>query len=272
MNDPFRAGEAVWVELAAANPSAGERFYSGLFGWTVRHERLGNAVYRMCSLGGRDVAGISEAASLHGGRPHGWITYFAVDDMDAAASLAVNLGGQMISGPRYLPAAGTGATVSDPYGAVFGLYRGESRAGVETLNVHGALCWNELDTGEPARSLEYYQRLFGFGSRQRDDSPTSQPYTVLTLDEIPVAGILELDNEWPNLLPSTWITYFAVASLEESLNQVVRLGGTPTVGPVDSPHGRLHLVRDPGGNTLCLIQLEDGLRPDTLSTDSAVTA
>ena len=79
MNGPFRPGEAVWVELSSADPEAAEVFYSELLGWEVRHERLGDSVYRMCSRDGHDVAGISDAHALHGGRPLGWITYFAVD-------------------------------------------------------------------------------------------------------------------------------------------------------------------------------------------------
>ncbi|MET7397323.1 VOC family protein [Dactylosporangium sp. NPDC005572] len=262
MSGRFRAGEAVWIELCTPDPARAEDFYRALLGWSVRHEQLGSTTYRMCSVGGRDVAGISDATGLHGGRPRGWITYFAVDDIERSAQLAVTLGGELVTPPRYLPAAGSGAAVIDPFGAAFGLYQGESRAGVEVLNAVGALCWNELDTGEPAASVDYYRALFGYTTQQRDDSPTARPYTVLMLGDVPVAGVLELDNEWPNLIPSKWITYFTVADLDDALARVTALGGQPTVGPVDTPHGRLHLVKDPGGHTLCLIQLEGGLRHD----------
>ncbi|MFY1638175.1 VOC family protein [Solwaraspora sp. WMMB335] len=270
MSRRFRPGEAVWVELCTADPGKVEPFYRTLLGWTVRTEPLGVTPYRICSIDGRDVAGISDASALHGGRPRGWIVYFAVDDVARCAAQAVALGGEVVTPPRYLPAAGTGAAVIDPFGAVFGLYQGESRTGVQMLNSVGALCWNELDTGEPAQSVAYYQALFGYAARQTTDAPTARPYTLLMLGDLPVAGVLELDNEWPNLIPAKWITYFAVASLDDSLVQVCALGGTPTVGPVDSPHGRLHLVKDPGGHTLCLIQLEGGLRPGHDSSDPAV--
>lgn len=256
----FQAGEAVWVELCTPDPEQAERFYTDLLGWTVRHEKLGSTTYRMCSLDGRDVAGISDATAMHGGRPRGWITYFAVDDIEASARQAVQLGGELVTPPRYLPAAGTGAAVIDPFGAAFGLYQGESRAGVQVLNAVGALCWNELDTGEPLLSSHYYRDLFGFTTRPHGDSPTAGAYTLLMLGETPVAGVLELDNEWPNLLPSKWITYFSVASLDDAVARAGTLGGMATVGPVDSPYGRLQLIRDAGGHTLCLIQLEGGLR------------
>lgn len=266
----FRAGEAVWVELCTPHPEAAEEFYTALLGWTVRHERLGGSTYRMCSVAGRDVAGIS-AAALHGGRPRGWLTYFAVDDIGAAARDAVALGGELLTAPRYLPAAGSGATVQDPFGAAFGLYQGEARAGVQLLNLPGALCWNELDTGEPEKSVAYYRSLFRYGTESRDDAPTGRPYTVLTLGGVPVTGVLEMDSTWPNLVPSKWITYFAVTSLDAAIAATVELGGTPTVGPVGGPHGPLHLVKDPGGHTVALIQLEDGLRPDHVPSPPAVT-
>ncbi len=248
------------MELCTPDPEKAERFYTDLLGWTVRHEELGSTTYRMCSLGGRDVAGISDATALHGGRHRGWITYFAVDDIERSARQAVDLGGELVTPPRYLPAAGTGAAVIDPFGAAFGLYQGESRAGVQVLNAVGALCWNELDTGEPSRSVSFYQSLFGYQTLARSDSPTAGAYTLLMLGDTPVAGVLELDNEWPNLIPSKWITYFSVASLDSAVARVGALGGMATVGPVDSPYGRLQVVKDAGGHTLCLIQLEGGLR------------
>jgi uncharacterized protein len=256
------------VELCTLDPGKAETFYASLLGWTVRHEKLGSTTYRMCSLDGRDVAGISDAAALHGGRPRGWITYFAVDDIGHSAAEAVRLGGELVTPPRYLPAAGTGAAVIDPFGAAFGLYQGESRAGVQVLNTFGALCWNELDTGEPLRSVAYYRELFGYTTRSRTDSPTAAPYTLLMLGDVPVAGVLELDNQWPNIVPSKWVTYLSVADLDGAVARVGALGGMPTVGPVDSPYGRLQLVKDVGGHTLCLIQLEGGLRafPTALPT------
>ena len=107
--------------------------------------------------------------------------------VEQSARQAVTLGGALITPPRYLPAAGTGAAVIDPLGATFGLYQGESRAGVQMLNAAGALSWNELNTGDPVRSVAYYQSLFGYRIEQRDDSPTAQPYTLLLLGDVPVA-------------------------------------------------------------------------------------
>ncbi len=258
MNDRFRAGEPAWIEVSSTDPHGAEAFYAGLLGWTVRHERLGSGVYRMCSVEGRDVAGIAEAGLMHDGRPHGWITYFAVDNVERALARAVELGAETLTLPRYLPAAGTGCVLIDPQGAVFGMYSGESRAGVEAANSAGSLCWTELSTGEPAASVDFYRGLFSYGIDLRD-SPSGRSYTVLTLDDAPVAGILELESEWPNTLPARWAPYLGVTDLERAVDQVLTLGGSQAIGPVQSPNGAFHVVRDAEGHAFDLIELETGL-------------
>lgn len=257
----FRAGEPAWIELVTDDPAAAETFYTDLLGWSVRHERLASGTYRMCRLGDHDVAGIADAALLHRGRPDGWVTYVAVDDVEAAAARAIDLGGELAVPPRYLPDAGSGATVVDPQGAVLGLYQGENRAGVQLLNTAGSLCWNELSTGDLAGSVDFYRGLFGYGTERRESS-TGRAYSVLTLDDEPVAGVLELETEWPNVLPARWVPYLGVDAIGPAVDRLVGLGGTHAIGPVPSAHGLIHVVRDHQGHAFDLIELSSGLRRD----------
>lgn len=262
MSAPFRSGEPAWVELCTSHPERAEQFYSALFGWRSRTEPLSAGGYLLCQSGEDDVAGIIDAGLLHDGRQHGWITYFAVDDLDQALARAQSLGASVQLEPRYLPAAGSGATVLDPAGATLGLYQAEARSGVAALNALGTLCWNELSTGDPAGSAEFYQGLFGFASEQRESS-RGQRYTVLSLDGDPVAGLLALESTWPNEIPARWMPYFRVADLSASVARVHELGGADLLGPVPSPHGPLHVVDDPDENPLYLIELTDTLRRDS---------
>lgn len=258
MTERFRAGEPAWIELCSEHPERAESFYADLLGWRIRHERLGAGTYRMCSVDGQDVAGIAGSELLHDGRPHGWITYFAVDDVEASLARALELGAEVAAPPRYLPAAGTGCVLIDPQGAVVGMYHGESRAGVETANTLGSLCWTELSTGEPAASVDFYRGLFGYRAEHRA-SATGSRYSVLTLDGAPVAGILELESEWPNVLPARWTPYLAVSDLPSSVDRVHELGGSQVIGPVASANGPFHVVRDAEGHAFDLIELESGL-------------
>ena len=140
------------MELCTPDPEQAEAFYGALLGWTVRAERLGATTYRMCSIDGRDVAGISDATTLHGGRPRGWLTYFAVDDVAASARQAVTLGGELVSPPRYLPrlAPARRSSTSAPPSASTRV----SRASASSSQLAGALCWNKLN-GEPAETMTY---------------------------------------------------------------------------------------------------------------------
>lgn len=263
MSATFRSGEPVWVELCTAYPDQAEAFFEGLFGWQARHESLENGTYCICESSGRDVAGICDASLLHEGRRHGWITYFAVDDMDRAIARGEALGATVLLDPRHLPAAGTGATMRDPHGAAFGLYQAGARQGVQALNSVGSLCWNEISTGNPTESASFYRELLGF-SVEHQRSAMGQPYSLLKLDDQPVAGLLSLESAWPNVMPARWVPYFSVASLRDAVDRVAELGGYSLLGPVASPNGSLNVVRDAEENSLYLIELEATLRRDLL--------
>ncbi|MFS3126800.1 VOC family protein [Nocardioides sp. Bht2] len=262
MTAAFRTGEPAWVELCSSAPQRSGAFYSALFGWGCRTEPLRSGDYLLCHDGADDVAGIIDADLLHSGRQHGWITYFAVDDLENALSRAQTLGGTVQLEPRYLPAAGTGATVLDPTGATLGLYQAETRTGVARLNALGTLCWNELATGDPDGSADFYQGLFGFDREERE-SARGQRYSVLSLEGDPVAGLLAMESAWPNEVPARWMPYFRVADLASSIARVRELGGTSLLGPVPSPYGPLHVVDDPDENPLYLIELTAPLRRDS---------
>lgn len=254
MTDRTRRGEPIWIELCTPDPERACAFYAELLGWTIREERLGRTMYRMCSLDGRDVAGISDAGALHNGRAQGWITYFGVDDVASSSELAVGLGGEILTPPRYLPDAGLGAVVMDPLGAAFGLYHGEARPGIEAVNTAGALCWNELQTADTAFALRFYAELFGIVAEHRL-SATGRPYMVLLAEGGPIAGILELEDNDLAPLPAAWITYLGVTDLRATVERVPALGGKVGIGPIQSPYGMLQLIRDAAGHTVCLIQL-----------------
>ena len=48
-----------------------------------------------------------------------WLPYFAVDDADATAARARELGAQVVMGPEDLPNVGRFCLLQDPQGAMF---------------------------------------------------------------------------------------------------------------------------------------------------------
>ena len=53
--------------------------------------------------------------------PPNWMTTFAVEDVDAAAKHAAELGGAVLVEPFDIPTVGRYAVVQDPIGVVFGI-------------------------------------------------------------------------------------------------------------------------------------------------------
>ena len=54
------------------------------------------------------------------GEPPGWSVWFAVDDCDAAAARATELGATVLVPPNDMD-FGRGAVLADPHGAMFGI-------------------------------------------------------------------------------------------------------------------------------------------------------
>ncbi|WP_031512931.1 VOC family protein [Streptomyces sp. NRRL F-5123] len=114
-------GSVGWSELLTHDASMVGKFYEVVFGLTV--ERAGGQDEDRAVLvtGGNAVAGIRGLGrALPRDRGAHWMTSFAVADVDAAAHLAVRLGGRILTAPHAGPHGPT-AALSDPEGSPFSL-------------------------------------------------------------------------------------------------------------------------------------------------------
>src|SRR4029453_15535912 len=107
----FAPATPCWVELASADPGRAQNFYASLFGW----EPAGNRFL----LGGRAVPRLTRARR---GRPAGWLTYLAADDLGTAVQRFAAAGGRCLSGPT-AGRGGQGAVLADSSGGTLGLWR-----------------------------------------------------------------------------------------------------------------------------------------------------
>lgn len=126
VNEP---GTFCWSELTTRDVDGSRRFYAELFGWRSSEMESGSGRYFTWHLAGE---GDPDPRSAIGGLmpmegemwppelpPH-WMTYFAVDDTDAQAARAAELGGTVAVPPFDTP-AGRIAVLNDPLGAVFSI-------------------------------------------------------------------------------------------------------------------------------------------------------
>ena len=122
LNEP---GALCWTELTTTDTKAAEAFYTGLFGWTPKHSAPGSPMeYTEFSVGGTPSIGMMpKPAGMPAHIPSYWMPYFQVEDCDASAAKAKELGGMVMVGPQDIPGTGRFAVVSDPQGAVFAVFK-----------------------------------------------------------------------------------------------------------------------------------------------------
>ena len=116
------AGAMCWNELATRDPEAAQTFFGELLGWEVDRKGDGPADYREFRRRGEstNVAGCMPMVGdmWPDWLPAHWMVYFAVDDVDATAVRAAELGGTISVPPTDIE-PGRFAVLGDPQGAVF---------------------------------------------------------------------------------------------------------------------------------------------------------
>jgi len=118
----WKVGQVCHTELNTNDLSGAESFYKKLFGWKITAMDVPDfGRYLMLSTGDNGFGGIGQQPDP--GAPPSWLTYFFVKSVDASAKQVESLGGKIMMPPMDIgPGMGRIAVVSDPQGAVFGLY------------------------------------------------------------------------------------------------------------------------------------------------------
>jgi len=119
-NEP---GSVTWDEHHSKNFAASTPFYQKVFGWHLdRMSDTDEFRYFQGQIDGETVAGLMDSSSfLPAEVPSHWAVYFSVDDVDAAAAKAVELGGTVLRDPEDTP-FGRMADLTDATGAPFKLH------------------------------------------------------------------------------------------------------------------------------------------------------
>ena len=106
----------------------------------------------------------------------------------------------------------------------------------------GRFVWYDLMTTDPARAVEFYSRVIGWGTGNWE-GPT--PYTMWTNKGVPFGGVMPLP---PNAGPPHWLAYISAPDVDAAVRQTTNLGGKTLVGPMDVPTvGKFAVLRDPQG-------------------------
>ncbi len=137
---------------------------------------------------------------------------------------------------------------------------------------HGAPCWTDLATSEPARAKTFYTKLFGW-TYQDNDMGNGQFYSMAQLNGVDAGAIYgQAAEEIEQGISPRWSTYFNVDDVDAAAAKVVPAGGTLMMEPFDVMGiGRMALVFDPTGAVVALWQFTKQIGARVVNEPGAMT-
>lgn len=110
----------------------------------------------------------------------------------------------------------------------------------------GSFIWYELLTSDAQAAEAFYTHVVGWGA---EDSPSSPfKYRLLTVDKVPVAGLMSAKDAKVEGVPPMWSGYIGVDDVDDYIDRVKKAGGNIHTQPMDIPEvGRFAVVTDPFG-------------------------
>jgi len=135
----------------------------------------------------------------------------------------------------------------------------------DTAAAPGVPCWMDLSTSDLAKSITFYEALFGWKAQQ--PSPDFGGYVTFDFDGRPVAGAMENSDD---SVPEAWSLYFASEDNAAVIEKAV--DGGATVFSPDMPVGdlgRMAFLVDPAGALFGLWQAGQHLGFGTVAEPGA---
>jgi predicted enzyme related to lactoylglutathione lyase len=119
---------------------------------------------------------------------------------------------------------------------------------------HGGFTWYELMTTDTVAAKAFYSKVVGWGTQ--DVPMPGMTYTLLTMGEMRIAGLMELTEQARKMgAPPGWLGYVQVDDVDATTAQAKSLGGSVHMPPMDVPDvGRFSVIADPQGAALGLFK------------------
>jgi predicted enzyme related to lactoylglutathione lyase len=256
--EPGAQGQPIWYELMTPDPIGVAPFYHATLGWEIPADGMSNpngSEYRMIGRAdGGSAGGVLTLSPMmiQGGARQGWLPYFYVDDVDAAAGKAWELGGHVHMAPSTIDGVGRIAMLTDPQGAAFYVMKPTPPAGdpnaksdVFEPRTPGHCWWNELETPDEPASTAFYKGLFGWSMENTMPMGEKGDYRFIDQD----CGQIGAINPWmADYMTVGWLPYFGVADIEAARDAAKAAGGTVTHDVHEVPNGDfIFTATDPAG-------------------------
>lgn len=116
-------GAFYWNELMTRDVERAKKFYGETLGWSFDGMPMpeGGGTYWVAKSGNGPVAGILDISGPEFGQvPESWMSYIAVDDVDARVQKALKAGAKLMKPVFDVPGVGRIAILMEPGGAGIG--------------------------------------------------------------------------------------------------------------------------------------------------------
>jgi predicted enzyme related to lactoylglutathione lyase len=115
-------GKFYWNELMTRDPERAKAFYADTLGWTYDAMPMGGgSTYWIAKIGDEMAGGIFDISGHEFDQvPESWMSYIAVDDVDARVAKAVKAGAQVMKPAFDVPGVGRIVILLEPGGAGIG--------------------------------------------------------------------------------------------------------------------------------------------------------
>lgn len=183
----------------------------------------------------------------------GWMAHVQVEDVDATAARARQLGGRIHKEPTDIPSVGRFAVIADPQGASIAIFKPSEEMPLHDVSKDGEFCWNELMTSDAPAAARFYAELLGWKVLEEMDMGPMGTYRIFGVGDLRLGGIMQTPTGAP--APPAWLYYAETSDLEAALRRATARGAKVLNGPMDVPGGgRVAQLRDPQGAAFALHQ------------------
>jgi predicted enzyme related to lactoylglutathione lyase len=252
-------GKFVWADLFTTDPVAATKFYSGLFGWTANSISQGGKTYTVFSNGSRPVAGLAPRPRSNTKRLSRWISYVAVEDVDATIKRVTKAGGQVYAQPREFPDRGIQAIVADSEGSSIGLLQSSSGDSLDEEPKAGDWNWFELFVKQPQATAAFYQKVLNYEMAPDTRTQRKNDY-LLSSGGLARAGVAPLPERED--AKAGWLGVVRVDNMDQALVRVTKLGGEVLLAPRPAEYeSRFAIIADSTGGAIGLVEYVNNANP-----------
>lgn len=237
-------GAPVWIDLGTSDIAGAQDFYRTVFGWEFEQTGSQYNGYVNARRDGRYVGGMMSVDPGQGPSDR-WTVYLHTADVHATVDTAVAAGAVVFFPPHEVPEKGWMAMLTDPAGAVLGLWQPTGHEGFGVVDEAGAPTWFQLTTSDFASTVDFYTTVFGWQLQVEADSDEFR-YSNAVFDGTPLIGVMD-GSVITGLEGSAWTCFWGCDDVDATVELVTGNGGAVVRAAENTPYGRLAAVADPTG-------------------------